>query len=75
MATKNLYKVPQAQWRKWRDAEKQLFNDVYSDMMENKNQFFHPKQKPPIDEYWGTTAWNAAWIAADYLKDQRRGLA
>ena len=74
MAIKNLHKVPQAQWRKWNEAEKQLFNDIRSDMLENKRQYLHPKQKPPVDEYWDTTTWNAAWMAADYLKEQRKGL-
>ena len=74
MAIKNLYKVPQAQWRKWKDEEKQLFNDVYSYMYDNQELFLHPKQKAIDHLHWKTIAWNSAWIAADYLKYQRIGL-
>lgn len=60
MIVKNLYKVPQAQWRKWDNAEKSLFNSLYSDMYNNQSMYLHPKQEPTKRTYWSTTAWNAA---------------
>jgi hypothetical protein len=72
MQTKNQYKVPVGQWRKWQEQERMLFNTMYSSMFDNMQLFLHPKQAAPKPEHWKTTAWNVAWIAADELRLQRK---
>lgn len=72
MTVKNKYKVPVAQWRKWNETERHLFNSMYSHMYDDSEFYLHPKQDIPKPVYWKTTAWNAAWMAADHLKDQRK---
>ena len=72
MAVRNLYKVPVKEWRKWNAAEKQLFNSTYSHMYKNYDFYTHPNQEKPKHFHWKVLAWNAAWMAADHLKDQRK---
>jgi len=62
---KNKYKVPKKQWDLWYDMSKGIFNFVYSSMIEDQDLFKHPKGILQEDKYWKTTAWNAAWTAAD----------
>lgn len=61
----NVHKVPAKQWGKWCSVAHAVFNEVYVTMKQNKELYLHPKQDAPRDEYWQTTAWNAAWSAAD----------
>lgn len=61
----NRYKVPGKQWRKWGDSQRKRFNEVYSAMVSNQEMFLHPKAAPTKSQFWRTTAWNAAWTAAD----------
>lgn len=72
MKEKNKNRVPVSQWRKWDEAERSLFNTLYSYMYDNMELFLHPKQKAPEHLHWKTTAWNAAWIAADELRAKRK---
>ena len=72
MGIENENRVPVAQWRKWNQAERKLFNTLYSCMHDNVKLFLHPKQEDPKPVHWKTTAWNAAWIAADELRAQRK---
>lgn len=60
----NLYHVPERQWKKWPPSARQVFNDVYSSMVNNQHLFLHPKQEKASRSHWKTTAWNAAWTAA-----------
>ena len=73
----NTHKVPARQWKKWPDICQRVFNETFGTMTANKNLFFHPGQDEPRDEYFKTTAWNAAWTAADAtlqaLKDIEAG--
>lgn len=62
--TRNLYRVPKKQWAKWSDAGRAVFNNVMR-TMRDQSLFLHPKTKPVPAAQWRTTAWNAAWIAAD----------
>lgn len=66
---RNLYRVQKKQWRKWSTAARKVFNETYRFMMRNPNLMLHPKQEPPKPVHWKTTAWNAAWIAADAVDD------
>ncbi|HEV8262702.1 MAG TPA: hypothetical protein VGQ19_18350 [Burkholderiales bacterium] len=61
----NRHKVPQRQWRKWTLVARKVFNEVYSTMAQNQWTFLHPHQDKVSKRLWKTTAWNAAWIAAD----------
>lgn len=61
----NLYHVPLKKWRKWSALSRQAFNEVYSSMAGNQSLFLHPHQDKISRRLWRTTAWNAAWIAAD----------
>jgi hypothetical protein len=61
----NLYKVPSKKWRNWPDLCQRVFNHVYGVMYENQTLFLHPDTKWVYKDQWQTTAWNAAWEAAD----------
>lgn len=61
----NIYRVPMRQWRKWGALGRQVFNEVYSAMAGNQRLFLHQKQEKASRSHWRTTAWNAAWTAAD----------
>lgn len=67
----NKHSVSKRQWKKWNEQEQYLFNSVYDQMMLEPLLFQHPDWATP-QEYWTTTAWNAAWIAADDLKWLRK---
>jgi hypothetical protein len=45
------------------------FNRVYDYMVNNQWAMLHPKQPLALPNYWKTTAWNSAWIAADAVDD------
>lgn len=64
-AVANPHKVMQSQWRKWNGTARRAFNSLYSFMMNNQRLFVHPKAAVVELEHWKTTAWNAAWSAAD----------
>lgn len=61
----NKHKVPARKWNNWPDICQRVFNTTYDGMMIDQRIFLHPKALPHSDEYWTTTAWNAAWTAAD----------
>lgn len=69
MPTPNSYRVQKRQWTKWSEAARTVFNDVYCVMAYNQGLFLHPSAKKASDEQWITTAWNAAWTAADAVMD------
>lgn len=62
---KNSYRVGRSQWKLWTEEARYTFNEVYVTMAYNQGLFKHPKDKDVSDEFWDTTSWNAAWIAAD----------
>ncbi|QOJ33903.1 MAG: hypothetical protein HRU82_02590 [Nitrospira sp.] len=62
---KNSYRVPKKQWERWNICQRDVFNRTYIFMLENQGLFHHPKQKDLNPQFWKTTCWNAAWIAAD----------
>lgn len=62
---RNLHKVQLKQWRRWSNQARSVFNDTYAYMAGNQNEFLHPKAKRNVKAHWKTTAWNAAWVAAD----------
>lgn len=68
----NKHFVSKRQWKKWNEQEQYLFNSVYDQMTTMPHLFHHPDICIPKPKYWATTAWNAAWIAADDLKWLRK---
>ena len=67
---RNQNRVPRAQWRKWTNAARRVFNDTYAFMMKNPDLITHPAMPKPKPFHWTTLAWNAAWIAADALNGE-----
>lgn len=63
--TKNAHKVPAKQWRRWNSDGRRVFNELYGAMMDDQTVFQHPKAGEVPAKHWATTAWNAAWVAAD----------
>jgi hypothetical protein len=61
----NTYYVSKRQWGKWTVVGKHVFNKTYGYMTENPHLFVHPKAELVLTEHFKTTAWNAAWTAAD----------
>jgi hypothetical protein len=68
---RNKYKVPLKQWKKWSLDSKLLFNLVYSQMVNNQFLYTHPKGIINKQWAWRTTAYNAAWTAAETLRGKR----
>lgn len=65
VSDKNVHRVPQRAWRRWKSQGRTVFNSVYSAMKNNQYVFLHPKQEALSAQKWKTVAWNAAWVAAD----------
>ena len=59
---KNRYCVPQKQWRKWDDRSRAMFNEV-------NGRALIGLEVGKTNVAPDTVAWNAAWIAADKLKE------
>lgn len=67
----NKYKVPKAQWDKWSNDARRVFNRLYHEMRPACQWIFvHPKAQILPREQWQTTRWNAAWAAADAVDRQ-----
>lgn len=65
---RNRYKVPEKQWRKWGELSRAVFNGVFEQMADGR-MYVHPRYPAPAAEQWHTIRWNAAWIAADNVRD------
>lgn len=70
--TENIHNVSQRQWGRWNETARRQFNDVM-EQLEDRTLHMHPKHGPVTYEQWQTIRWNAAWIAADTLR--QRGVA
>ncbi len=72
MTIQNVHKVPARQWKKWSIFSRCIFNYTYSILISNPHLYLHPKAPVLEQKFWKTTAWNAAWTAAEsviYAKD------
>lgn len=69
MIVRNVNRVPVKKWRQWSPMAKTVFNRVYDYAMGNQWSLLHPQQEKVPMKHWKTTAWNAAWIAADAVDD------
>jgi hypothetical protein len=64
----NRYAVPKAQWNKWSNAARRMFNRMYHAMRPTRQfVFIHPAAFPTTKEHWDTTRWNVAWEAACHV--------
>lgn len=68
----NTYKVQQKQWRKWNAKARETFNWLFGLMTKQPELFAHPKAPKQASAHIKTTAWNAAWLAADAVRDATR---
>lgn len=73
--TKNLYRATPKKWRKWSIVARGVFNKTYGLMKENASLFRHPSDPPRSKKWATTTAWNAAWIAADHVDETLKAIA
>lgn len=73
MKIENDHAVPKAQWKKWNDVEKRLFNELYFLSLSHQHLMVHPKASVVEPQHWKTIAWNHAWMAADYARAIRKG--
>lgn len=62
---KNTHNVPRRQWKKWTLVGQSTFNMLYSHMKDSQQLYVHPMSQMVPDFHFKTTAWNAAWMAAD----------
>lgn len=68
------YNIP----KKWNEQERQAFIDLYESMMESPDLYTHPATDRSADwddldwVMWKTTAWNAAWMSAEFLRYNRK---
>lgn len=69
----NAYKVPKIQWKKWSKDQRRCFNYVFARMIEHPSHYLHPKAEEPSAAHFRTTAFNAAWTAADFMKRLKKG--
>jgi hypothetical protein len=53
---------------------RKTFNQTYDIMFNDQKLFLHPKAPSQDEDHWKTTAWNAAWTAADAVQDALDGL-
>lgn len=66
---RNHYKVNERFWKKLGPIGRHVFNVTYSTMIDGQWAFKHPKEPDVPIRRWKTTAWNAAWIAAEAARD------
>jgi hypothetical protein len=66
---RNTHRVQRGQWRKWNVKARETFNWLFGLMTKQPDLFTHPKAPKQRPEHRKTTAWNAAWLAADAVKD------
>ena len=61
----NCYGVRDSVWKKWSRNARLVFNITYAFIIDNQDLMVHPNTKKVLRYQWKTTAWNAAWIAAN----------
>ena len=66
---KNIHKVNKHKWRKWGPVAQEVFNRLYYTMKKNPSVFLATGQEELPKRRWKVTAWNAAWLAADFAEE------
>lgn len=49
----------------WSKNAQRVFKSIYRHMTNNQDLYSHPSVVLRAQVHWDTTAWNAAWIAAE----------
>lgn len=57
-----------SRWNKWSGQSQSMFRDMYEFIDANQTIFSHPKMIEMPKEYWNTIAWNAAYMAAEFVR-------
>lgn len=70
MTEENTHSVTKRQWKKWDEPQRYLFNALYEYMEKYQHLFVHPKTILAPQEYWNTTAHNAAFMAAELVRNK-----
>lgn len=65
----NKYKVSKKQWKKWDTNQKRMFNNLFWSMIEDDQLYKHPEALAIPNKHWTTTAWNAAFMAAEMMNE------
>lgn len=68
----NYYSVNKKQWKKWNDTERQCFIDLYESMIESPWIYIPVEERDTPPAFYETTAWNAAWMAAELMRYNRK---
>jgi len=66
---RNVHRVPKKQWTRWSKEARRVFNAVYFVCYQSPWLLQHPKAPKLKPAHAKTTAWNAAWLAADAVDD------
>lgn len=73
MIVRNKHKVPVKQWRKWSQRARYVFNELYEAMYGSPWAFRSGKADVKLTAVQKKVpAWNAAWMAADAVRDYDR---
>jgi|GEM_PF-4746071 len=72
-AVSNKHAVGGEKWNDWHPQAQQTFNYLFEMMTKSVDLFLHPKAPRPSKEGARTTAWNAAWLAADQVHEAVTG--
>lgn len=70
ISARNRFKVPLKQWRKWSALARSVFNNVFTSMTD-QSVITNPSGPKMTAAQWRTVRWNAAWLAADAVKEAR----
>ena len=63
----NIYKVPVKAWRKWTEAGRWAFNEMYGAM--GREVLFPESYNQLTAQAKDVVRWNVAWVAADIAND------
>jgi len=55
----------------WHKPTKEAFKNLYELLKENPKLVAHYSMEPIPENHWEVVAWNAAWLAADYIEGTR----
>lgn len=69
----NLHKVSKVLWRKWSSAQRRMYNNVFGVMTRNQSSYVHTKAPVMKPEHFTTIAHNAAFEAAYFVKELKKG--
>lgn len=72
MVIRNRFRVPAKQWGRWSRAARSTFNDTYATLGSQAVINSAPRAPQLPKTEWQVVRWNAAWVAADAVRDFER---